>query len=89
MALPLPTIELPTIVLPKYQPPRVPSKIGFLAGSAPVLIFDVSGTMHPARRGQFHHMKDCLTELLDPTQGEVWRIGTMGSSRPIYVVNIN
>ncbi|KAF6255522.1 hypothetical protein COO60DRAFT_203539 [Scenedesmus sp. NREL 46B-D3] len=50
---PMPPFVEPPMVLPSWAAPCEPLPVGFLRGSAPVLVMDVSGTMHPARRGQF------------------------------------
>ncbi|KAL3162910.1 hypothetical protein ABBQ32_009352 [Trebouxia sp. C0010 RCD-2024] len=54
----------------KFAPPCAPRPIGFLAGYAPLLLLDMSGTMHPSKGGRFFDMKRCVLELLSPT-GEV------------------
>lgn len=54
---------------PSWCPPCEPRPIGFMRGTAPVLIIDVSGTMNPRQRGKFPDMKECVCELLHP-QGE-------------------
>ncbi len=56
-------------VPPKWVPPCEPRPVGFLRGGGPVLVFDVSGTMHPARQGQFVRMRQCVAELLHPQGG--------------------
>jgi hypothetical protein len=38
--------------------------VGFLRGSAPVIVMDVSGTMNPKQQGRFREMKRCAAELL-------------------------
>jgi hypothetical protein len=42
---PLPQWTGPRLDLPKWMPPCEPRPIGFLRGTAPVLIIDVSGTV--------------------------------------------
>jgi len=63
---PLPDWTPPALVLPRYMPPLEPQPIGFLRGSRPVVILDVSGTMHPNRRGQFPRVKACVSQLMEP-----------------------
>ena len=63
----LPVLSEPPLVVPKWVPPCEPLPIGFLRGAAPLLIMDVSGTMHPAQRGQIHRVKSCVAGLLTPT----------------------
>ena len=41
----------------RFAPPCAPGPIGFLAGYAPLLLLDMSGTMHPSKGGRFHDMK--------------------------------
>jgi hypothetical protein len=64
---PLPAFSEPPLVVPKWVPPCEPFPIGFMRGAAPLLIMDVSGTMHPAQRGQIHRVKSCVAGLLTPT----------------------
>jgi len=65
--LPLPTWEAPpppkTI---EWMPPCEPRPVGFMRGTAPVLLLDVSGTMNPAQRGKVNQVKACACELLHP-----------------------
>jgi hypothetical protein len=63
---PLPELVEPPVVLPVWAAPREPLPVGFLRGTAPILIMDVSGTMHPARRGRFLRLKHCVAQLLEP-----------------------
>ncbi|WIA16292.1 hypothetical protein OEZ85_012995 [Tetradesmus obliquus] len=72
---PMPDFVEPPMVLPKWAAPCEPLPVGFLRGTAPVLIMDVSGTMHPARRGQFLRVKKCVCQLLEP-EGELATAGT-------------
>ncbi|GAX82053.1 hypothetical protein CEUSTIGMA_g9481.t1 [Chlamydomonas eustigma] len=69
--LPIPIWVPPKMDIPKWVPPREPRPIGFLRGTAPILIIDVSGTMNPRINGKFKEMKACVCELLDPTGGEL------------------
>ncbi|KAL0042270.1 hypothetical protein WJX77_008145 [Trebouxia sp. C0004] len=64
---PLPVFERPAFQAPAYAPPCAPRPIGFLAGYAPLLMLDMSGTMHPSKGGRFFDMKACALELLKPT----------------------
>ncbi|KAK9813278.1 hypothetical protein WJX72_011826 [[Myrmecia] bisecta] len=41
-----------------------PRPVAMAAGAAPVLLMDVSGTMHPSRGGKFNAMKHCVVDLL-------------------------
>lgn len=66
---PMPEYVEPPLVLPSWAAPCEPLPVGFLRGTAPVLIMDVSGTMHPARRGQFLRVNNCVCELLEPHGG--------------------
>lgn len=68
--LPLPQFVQSSITIPNWVPPQIPKPIGFISSSAPVIIFDVSGTLHPARGGQFESMKSCVSDLLD-SHGEL------------------
>lgn len=52
----------------KFAPPCAPRPIGFLAGYAPLLLLDMSGTMHPSKGGRFFDMKVSLPPL--PCQPE-------------------
>jgi hypothetical protein len=65
----MPEFVEPPMLLPKWAAPCELLPVGFLRGTAPVLIMDVSGTMHPARRGQFLRVKKCVCQLLEPTGG--------------------
>lgn len=65
---PMPEFTEPPLLLPKWAAPCEPLPVGFLRGTAPVLM-DVSGTMHPARRGQFLRVKACVCQLLEPEGG--------------------
>ena len=40
-----------------FAPPCAPRPVGFLAGYAPLLLLDMSGTMHPSKGGRFFDMK--------------------------------
>lgn len=62
----MPTYTEPQQYVPSWRAPREPRPVGFLRGSAPVIMCDVSGTMHPRQQGRFKDMKRCATELLDP-----------------------
>ncbi|KAL0050091.1 hypothetical protein WJX82_004313 [Trebouxia sp. C0006] len=64
---PLPVFDHPAFQAPAYAPPCAPRPIGFLAGYAPLLLLDISGTMHPSKGGRFLDMKACALELLKPT----------------------
>lgn len=66
---PLPAYEEPQQHVPSWVPPSEPRPIGFLRGTAPVIICDVSGTMNPRQQGRFREMKRCAVELLDPEGG--------------------
>ncbi|KAG2495930.1 hypothetical protein HYH03_005861 [Edaphochlamys debaryana] len=68
--LPEPVYEAPPAYVPAWASPTEPRPVGFLRGTAPVVICDVSGTMHPRQQGQFRQMKKCAVELLDP-EGEI------------------
>ncbi|KXZ50585.1 hypothetical protein GPECTOR_16g760 [Gonium pectorale] len=68
--LPAPAYVEPAREVPDWRPPCEPRPVGFLRGSAPVVICDVSGTMHPRQQGRFRDMKRCAVELLDP-EGEI------------------
>eukprot|EP00983_Pelagomonas_calceolata_P083986 1156271-Pelagomonas_calceolata.AAC.12 len=61
--LPLQTIE--------WMPPCEPRPVGFMRGTAPVLLLDVSGTMNPAQRGKVNQVKACACELLHPDGEEL------------------
>ncbi|KAL0041510.1 hypothetical protein WJX79_005750 [Trebouxia sp. C0005] len=63
----LPVFEHPAFQASVYAPPCAPRPIGFLAGYAPLLMLDISGTMHPSKGGRFIDMKACALELLKPT----------------------
>ncbi len=63
---PLPAYVEPQQHVPSWVPPSEPRPIGFLRGTAPVIICDVSGTMNPRQQGRFREMKRCAVELLDP-----------------------
>lgn len=65
----MPVWDAAPCVPPKWVPPCEPRPVGFLRGCGPVLVFDVSGTMHPARQGQFLRMRQCVAELLHPQGG--------------------
>lgn len=65
-----PTWTPPVLKVPSWCPPCEPGPIGFMRGTAPVLILDVSGTMNPRQRGKFPTMIECACELLHP-QGEL------------------
>lgn len=54
---PLPVFEHPPFQAPAFAPPCAPRPIGFLAGYAPLLLLDMSGTMHPSKGGRFFDMK--------------------------------
>jgi hypothetical protein len=56
----------PILNLPSWRPPCEPRPIGFLRGTAPVVIIDVSGTMNPVHQGRFREMQQCAQELLAP-----------------------
>lgn len=46
--------------VPNWVPPSEPRPIGFMRGTAPVLIIDVSGTMNPRQvRGQPPASRPC------------------------------
>ncbi|MEW5317598.1 MAG: hypothetical protein WDW38_008883 [Sanguina aurantia] len=60
----LPEWRAPVQRLPQWVPPCEPGPIGFLRGTCPVLIVDVSGTMNPKQRGRFNDMKSCSVRLL-------------------------
>lgn len=66
-----PSWSEPSFTAPSWMPPCEPRPIGFLRGSAPALILDVSGTMNPRQNGKFRDMKRCAVELLDPESGEL------------------
>ncbi len=53
----MPVFEHPAFQAPAYAPPCAPRPIGFLAGYAPLLMLDMSGTMHPSKGGRFFDMK--------------------------------
>ncbi|KAG1678269.1 hypothetical protein FOA52_013890 [Chlamydomonas sp. UWO 241] len=67
----LPEWTQPQARLPSWMPPCEPRPVGFLRGTAPVLILDVSGTMNPRINGRFREMKDVVCSLLDPESGEI------------------
>ncbi len=69
--VPLPIWVPPKLNLPKWMPPCEPRPVGFLRGTAPILIIDVSGTMNPRINGKFKEMKACACEMLDPVVGEI------------------
>jgi len=54
---PLPVFEHPPFQAPAFAPPCAPRPIGFLAGYTPLLLLDMSGTMHPSKGGRFFEMK--------------------------------
>lgn len=54
---PLPVFEHLLFQAPAFAPPCAPRPIGFLAGYAPLLLLDMSGTMHPSKGGRFFDMK--------------------------------
>ena len=56
----------PALKLPNWRPPCEPRPSGFLRGTAPVVIIDVSGTMNPVHQGRFREMQQCAQELLAP-----------------------
>lgn len=60
----LPEWRAPVQRLPQWVPPCEPGPIGFMRGTCPVLIVDVSGTMNPKQRGRFKDMKACSVRLL-------------------------
>lgn len=70
----LPELVEPPLLLPSWVPPQPPPPIGFIAGCAPLLLLDVSGSMHPARQGQLLRVKQCCHALLDPTEGELMQL---------------
>jgi hypothetical protein len=75
----VPEFKEPPLHVPTWSPPCEPQPVGFLRGCGPLLIMDVSGTMHPARRGMLPRVKACVASLLTPN-GE-WGAGsTMGYS---------
>ncbi|GLC39630.1 hypothetical protein PLESTM_000919800 [Pleodorina starrii] len=65
-----PVYEEPPQFVPVWAPPCEPRPVGFLRGTAPVLLCDVSGTMNPRQQGRFRDMKRCAVDLLDP-EGEI------------------
>ncbi|GIM02641.1 hypothetical protein Vretimale_7428, partial [Volvox reticuliferus] len=70
-----PLLESPVYVeppqfVPQWASPCEPRPVGFLRGTAPLLICDVSGTMHPRQQGRFRDLKRCAVDLLDP-EGEI------------------
>lgn len=66
-----PVWEEPDMSLPVYSHPLEPKPVGFMRGVAPLLVLDVSGTMNPAMRGMFTHMKEVVADILDPGTGEL------------------
>ena len=56
---PLPAFEHGPFQPAEFAPPCAPRPIGFLAGYAPLLLLDMSGTMHPSKGGRFFDMKVC------------------------------
>lgn len=75
----LPVWQEPPLTAPSFVAPCEPKPVGFLRGCGPVLIMDVSGTMHPARRGQFHRVKSCVSQLLQPQGEHVWHTQTLNA----------
>eukprot|EP00967_Tisochrysis_lutea_P048737 scaffold59609_cov21-Tisochrysis_lutea.AAC.2 len=55
----------------EWMPPCEPRPVGFMRGTAPVLLLDVSGTMNPAQRGKVNQVKACACELLHPDGEEL------------------
>lgn len=56
-------LNIPAFQAPAYAPPCAPRPVGFLAGYAPLLMLDMSGTMHPSKGGRFFDMKVVSTLL--------------------------
>ena len=54
---PLPTFHHDEFLAPAFAPPCAPRPIGFLQGYTPLLLLDISGTMHPGKGGRFFDMK--------------------------------
>jgi hypothetical protein len=66
----VPEFQEPPLHVPTWSPPCEPQPVGFLRGCGPLLIMDVSGTMHPARRGMLPRVKACVASLLTPNGEE-------------------
>eukprot|EP00854_Cymbomonas_tetramitiformis_P023625 gene23625-28618_t len=62
---PLPTYVAPTdlIELPRFTAPNAPPPVGYLPGLRPLIILDMSGTMHGSQETV---MRRVVRELLDP-----------------------
>lgn len=66
MLLESPQYVEPPQFVPQWAAPCEPRPVGFLRGTAPLLICDVSGTMNSRQQGRFREMKRCAVDLLDP-----------------------
>eukprot|EP00798_Chlamydomonas_sp_ICE-L_P032321 gene32321-16892_t len=64
----VPEWQAPIFRAPQWAPPKEPRPVGFIRGTAPVIVMDVSGTMNPRINGRFLDLKECVCELLEPDE---------------------